>query len=657
MFTARDMWKLINLPEPPRDRSKAPPPRKPLRRLMGRYFFNRRHRMGLIIAILIGSAAGAGPFFYAGAIRVLTDEVFEVQLMRQAETRAADLDPTLPHENRLFTFDDPRRRDSWTERLDARQGKSTQEKLVLLTQLALGLVLLELVRAAARFHLVGRTLDVSQDAQFRMRQHLHDKLHKLPLSYHDQHSPGRLLTHLFSDAKKIQNIAIQLMRQIPPAIFTILTGIGIVLWMDPMLGLLVLISLPTYALSYRWFRTRLKNTAMNAREREGKLNAHIANRVSNFRLVKAFRREAVEGIEFMGQAVPWLRFVLAQNLLQIGFTIACALISTSTMVAVIWLAAVRVRDGQMSVGQMLMFHAAAATLFVPVSQLTLRMTSYYVLKVTAIKVMRVLDEPIDLASPETPTPLPTDAPDVQFEHVTMQYEEAAPDAIHQVSFTIPAGQRLAVMGPSGAGKSTMARLAIRLYDPTEGVVRYDGIDVREFDLGKLRYFTGFVAQEPVVFSGTIGDNIRYASQDASPGNVVAAAQYAQIHEFIHQLPERYQTLTQERGLTLSGGQKQRVNLARAILHDPKFLVLDDCTSALDAETEAKLIESFRESLEGRTSMIVTHRVGVAMECDLVMMLDAGGVAQFGPPKDLLNKPGPFAEVHRQQVEPLRLVEA
>jgi ATP-binding cassette subfamily B protein len=209
------------------------------------------------------------------------------------------------------------------------------------------------------------------------------------------------------------------------------------------------------------------------------------------------------------------------------------------------------------------------------------------------------------------------------------------------------------MGPSGSGKTTLAKVLARLYDPSGGAVRFDGLDIREFPLADLRKYIGFVSQEPVVFRGTIADNIRYGSGQASMHNVVAAAQHAQIHEFIERLPSRYETITHERGLTLSGGQKQRVNLARALLYDPKVLVLDDCTSALDADTEAKLVRGFEQALRDRTVVLVSHRVSIALGCDLVLMLDKGKVVQFGPPDELAQMDGPFGDLYREQLSRAR----
>jgi ABC-type bacteriocin/lantibiotic exporter with double-glycine peptidase domain len=345
-----------------------------------------------------------------------------------------------------------------------------------------------------------------------------------------------------------------------------------------------------------------------------------------------------------------MRNNLAGAVLSTGFVVCCGVITGTCTTAILWTGVVNVRVGNMTMGELLMFWGSAGYLFSPIAGLTNLVGLYHRVRAVSDKVLRLLDEPNVLDDPKEPMPVPKTACAIRLENVTLRYDPQRPAAIDNISLTIPAGKRLCVMGPSGAGKTTLAKLIARLYDPTGGTIYFDDVDIRGFRVSDLRELVGFVSQEPIVFSGTIGDNIRYGNVAARMQAVVAAAQHAQIHEFINRLPERYRTLTHERGLTLSGGQKQRVNLARALLYDPVVLVLDDCTSALDAETEWKLVESFETALKNRTAVLVTHRVSIARGCDLVAMLDDGKLVEFGPPDDLLkNEGGAFAALYHEQV--------
>ena len=288
-------------------------------------------------------------------------------------------------------------------------------------------------------------------------------------------------------------------------------------------------------------------------------------------------------------------------------------------------------------------------MFSPIASISSVITLLHRLRVASGKILHVLDEPVKLDNPKEGKPTPKMTPELRFENVCMHYNKNAEPVIDNLSFTIPSGKTLCVMGPSGSGKSTVAMLACRLYDVSSGNIRLDETDIRDFRLSDLRRSTGFLSQEPVIFNGNIRDNIKYGSDSMGSEKIVAAAQNAQIHDYIWELPEKYLTATRQRGLTLSGGQKQRVGLARVLLYNPSLLILDDCTSALDAETEAKLIVGFETALKGRTVLLVSHRISIALKCDLVLILNDGKKAEFGSPKELLKQNGFFAKLREEQL--------
>ena len=622
--------------------------------LVFRKYFLGPHWANLLLVMVLGGLFGSGPqFFYAWTGRFVADEVVQVQMLAANTSEAAKLDPAMPGETRRFALDQPHHRTSWSQRLESTQGRSLAEKLRLVTVLAALLAGVLVLRNLGSWFLGERVVHVGQKVQFQMRHRLYEKLHALPMSYHDRNSVGALMTHLFSDVSVIQKFTISLLQSIPTNVLTIAVAAGIMMSIDPGLTGLVLLALPAYGLSYRWFRHRLKTVHGNLREREGRLNAHVANRIKNFYLVKGFVRETFESIEFLRKSRPIVRDRLAASVLGSLFGIACGIISGVCMVAVLWIGTLRVRDGGMTLGTLLLFYASAGFMFAPVAALTSLASTYHRLSAVCHKVMRVLDELVTLADPENSLPVPAAAPEIRFENVALCYNDNRPPAVKDLTFTVPAGKTLCIMGPSGSGKTTLAKLACRIYDPTTGTVRLNETDIRDFRIADLRKLAGFVSQEPVIFEGTIRDNIRYGSEQSPFGDVVTAAQYAQIHDFIDRLPGQYQTPTHERGLTLSGGQKQRVNLARVLLYDPKVLVLDDCTSALDAETEAKLVEDFQVVLRDRTALLVSHRISIAMRCDLIAMLKDGQIAEFGSPDELLQREGPFAELCREQTDDSR----
>lgn len=643
------MWRLINEPpiKKPNDEAMPTPGNRGLWRIFWAYYL-RPHAFSVTLVLVLSSVTGVVAFMYAWAGKVIADDIVQIGHV-PVESEAKTLDPTMPGQRELFKIDENRQRDALTSPLDEQRTKSVPERMTALGWLSVIIIGGELLRHLCLAIMYERTVHVGQQVQFRLRQKLHDKIHALPLSYHDRHSPGALLTHLFSDVGSIQNGMTELMRSIPANILNIIVGIIIVMSISPTLTMLVIVAMPAYWICYLWFQRRLRIVYDNIREREGRLNGHISNRISNFQLVKAFVRERTEAIDFLRQSRPIMRDNLAAAMLSTGFVLCCAVVTGTATTLTLWFGALSVRDGTLTLGELLMFFGATGYLFAPIAGLTHLAGLFHRVCAVADKVLRLLDQPIVLDDPKDPLPVPKTACEIRLENVSLRYDPQRPPAINNVSFTLPAGKRLCVMGPSGSGKTTLAKIMARLYDPTSGTVYFDGIDIKQFRVSELRELVGFVSQEPIVFSGTIGDNIRYGNISARMENVVAAAQFAQIHEFINRLPERYRTLTHERGLTLSGGQKQRVNLARALLYDPVVLVLDDCTSALDAETEAKLVASFETALKDRTAVLVTHRVSIARECDLVVILDDGKVVEFGQPDDLLKQNGAFAALHHEQV--------
>lgn len=639
-------WEMVNEPIRRRPGYVARP--RALGRLFHRFFL-APHGTRLAVILLGSMACGLTIYFYAWCGRFVADEVVQVHLLKHDAPEAETLDPTLPGERRLFAFDEPRARSSITDRFDERPGRTIYQKMSLLGRLALLLVLIVATERIFQWIVHAQIINVGVKAQFRMRNRIYDKLQALPMSYHDRHSVGYLMTHLFSDVSGIRKACIQLFHSIPVCALQILVGMAILMSIDARLACLMLLAYPAYGVCYRWFRKRLKTIHHNLREREGRLNAHLNNRVKNFYLVKSYVNETTEAIDFVRQARPIMQRHLAASILQAAFAALCGIISGVCMVAVLWLGALRVRDGIMTTGTLLMFYAAAGHMFTPVASLTQLAGMLHRLRAMSSKVMQVLDMPLTLTEPAQPVALPPGAPRITFDNVSFRYNDEDQPVLRDLSFEIPAGKKLCVMGASGAGKSSLAKLACRIYDTSEGKVLYDGQDIREFKIADLRRAVGFVPQEPIIFDGTIAENIRYGSEHAYPSAVAAAAGLAQIKDFVESMPEQYETQTQERGLNLSGGQKQRVNLARALLYEPQILVLDDCTSALDAHTEAMMIKSFKTALDGRTGMLVSHRVSIAMECDLVLMLDAGQLAEFGPPDELLQREGMFSKLYHEQV--------
>jgi len=267
------------------------------------------------------------------------------------------------------------------------------------------------------------------------------------------------------------------------------------------------------------------------------------------------------------------------------------------------------------------------------------------------KVFRLLDEPLTIASPTDAPRLNDPIREVVFEKVSFRYGPDLPWALREVSATMRAGEQLGVVGPSGCGKSTLMALMLRYYDPTEGRILVNGRDLRDWDLGSVRQAFGLVPQDVILFSGTIRDNIVYTREARDAAEVDRALARAEAAEFVGKLEKGIDTEIGERGISLSGGQKQRLSIARALLTDPELLVLDNCTSALDGETEQRLLAALREAMAGKTAITVSHRVASVASCDRVLVMNQGRVIEEGAPGKLLEAGGYFAEIFARQSTP------
>ncbi|MFG0250122.1 MAG: ABC transporter ATP-binding protein [Phycisphaeraceae bacterium JB051] len=617
------------------------------KRIFKRYILGRHPWIVLSVGIF-AAILGMHVYVYPTVARYIADDIVQIGMLTQVNTDPAPSvhtsDKTIPmmHQSKRY-------RDSWTTRLDAKPGLTTEQKLQRLALLVAAVIIWEITRHLMATHLFFATARLTQEATFHMRNHIHEKLHQLSQPYHDAHSPGRLLTHLFSDMQAMTHCFTMLMRHIPNGFAGIIAGTIITFVIDWRLALLVMCALPAYAVAYKYFSTQMRNVNRDIRERQGRLAGHIANRISLFHVTKAFSREIRETLILARTTKPLLQRQVVSGMLNTCLAATCGIIAGTTTTMVMWISAQKCLDGTMTAGELLMFHGTAANMFQPITMIINEVAVMQRLETVCAKIVRVMDEPIAIDDPNDPLKVPDSACEIRFDHLTFQYPNTPTPAIDDLDITIPAGAKVCIMGPSGSGKSTLAKLVARFYDPTQGSILVNDQNLKRFKLTDLRNLIRYVHQEPVVFSGTIGDNIRYGSEDADQQTVVKSAQNVLIHDFISTLPAQYRSLTHERGLTLSGGQKQRVNLARALVSDPHVLVLDDCTSALDADTEAKLIDNLGNVLSDRTALLVSHRVSVALSCDIVLMLDGGKMVQMGEPDHLIKQPGPFRELYEQQL--------
>jgi ATP-binding cassette subfamily B protein len=379
----------------------------------------------------------------------------------------------------------------------------------------------------------------------------------------------------------------------------------------------------------------------------------VTQKVEGMKVIQAYAREGLERLHMHRLSACFLRDAVSQQAESAGLQ-SCARIASGLTSAAIFVFAVHmVLKAELTLGEMLLVHGTVANLFMPVMQFTQLNIIVSNMQVTLGRMMHVLEAEPDIKEAPDAVPLPSPLrTGVEIHNLSFSYGNAdAGDAVlRSVEFDVAAGSWVCLMGASGSGKSTLLHLLCRLYDPSHGIIRFDGVPLSKVRLDSLREKVGFVPQTPQIFSGTVRDNITYGKPDATPSEIMAAAKMAEMHDFILEMPVQYETLVGERGTTLSGGQRQRLSLARALLTDPEVLLLDDCTSALDANTERRIQETLARNLRGKTAIIASQRVSMAKRCDRIVVLENGVVSESGTHGELLAQGGFYSRLHAQQTE-------
>ena len=324
------------------------------------------------------------------------------------------------------------------------------------------------------------------------------------------------------------------------------------------------------------------------------------------------------------------------------------LVSKLVTAGVLFFGAKLVIDGSLSVGELVAFNMLAGRVSAPVLRLAQIWQDFHQARLSVARLGDILNTPAEPTFNPGRAALPAIRGDITFEHVTFRYRVDGPEVLHDVSFSVPAGQIVGIVGPSGSGKSTLAKLAQRLYVPESGRVLVDGVDLAMVDAAWLRRQLGVVLQENVLFNRSVRDNIALADPAMPIEQVIAAARLAGAHEFILELPEGYDTIVGERGSSLSGGQKQRIAIARALVTNPRILIFDEATSALDYESERVIQQNMQEIAKGRTVFIIAHRLSTVRRTDRIITIDAGRIVEDGTHDDLINTGGRYASLHRLQ---------
>ncbi len=483
-----------------------------------------------------------------------------------------------------------------------------------------------------------------------LREHMFRKVQSLSFGNLDELDTGQMITRLTNDVTHVQEAVVMMQRILVRAPLLLIGSLIMAVITSPELAFLPLILMPIELVAVVLIVRKAAPMYTLVQERLDNLNEVMQENLAGVRVVKAFVRRVFEEQRF-GRANTNLteQSVSAARMVAImpGFMM---LTLNLGIVGVLWFGGIRVNQGGMQLGQIIAFvNYLTTTLFslMMVSQLVIMLARA---EASARRVVEVLDKQPEVQ--DTPNAL-TDLPargQVKLDNVSFRYNGKESDPVLKgISFTAEPGQMVAILGTTGAGKSSLVNLIPRFYDVDGGRVLIDGVDVRDVDQETLRQTIGVALQEVVLFSGTIRDNIRYGKPDASDEEVIAAAKTAQAHDFITSFPDGYETQLGQRGVNLSGGQKQRIAIARALLIEPAVLILDDSTSAVDVETEAKIQHALENRAANLTSIVIAQRISTVLKADKILVLDDGQIAAEGTHRDLLENSPIYREIYESQL--------
>ena len=481
-----------------------------------------------------------------------------------------------------------------------------------------------------------------------LRNEIYSHSLSLSMGYFSRHSSGQLLSKIINDIGMLQRSAADVLVGGVRESFSLIGLVVLAFYNDWKLASVAFLVLPVAIIPATVIGRKIKNNTRRGLQAMGGLSAILQETYTGIKVVKSFGREKDESSRFLHENQRYYRFI--RKVLKYNSATApiVELLGSLGMAGVGWYGLHRVFSGAITQGELFSFIAAVAMMYGPVKRLSKVSNLVHTSVGAAERVFEVIDEKPEIPFPSDPVSLGRAQGAVAFHRVTFAYDSLP--VLKGISLTISPGEVVALVGPSGSGKTTMVGLLNRFYDPQEGVITIDGVDIRRLSLADLTGNIALVDQETFLFHDTIMNNIRYGRQDASDDEVVLAARQACADEFIDLLPEKYETSIGDRGLRLSGGQRQRICIARAILRDAPILILDEATSALDTESEAMVQKALANLMANRTTFVIAHRLSTVRYADTIVVLEGGEIRDVGSHEDLLAKDGLYKKLYEMQFE-------
>jgi len=527
-------------------------------------------------------------------------------------------------------------------------GLMAQGKTVAVVVVSLGIVLIAGGRSLFDYFQLYQTSRVGHQMVHILRRELFSHLQGLSLYFHNRARSGELLNRVTTETEVLKDTFAESVMTASSQLLTVVGMFVIMFLLNWKLSLVAMATLPILFYALASVYRRLKVTARKQREREGVIAARLNEVLTSVPLVKAYGRESYEQERFDAEsAITLEQGIEAERLAAVAMR-SLELIKAVGLWATVLFGALLALGGEMTPGDVLIFTAYLNDMYKPLRNLAKLSTRYSRAMVGMRRIQEIFETEPEASDDASAVEAPRLKGEIVFDGVSFDYGNGR-KVLDDVSFAIAPGQRVALVGPSGSGKSTIASLLLRFYDPRSGEIRIDGVDIRRYSRESLRREIGVVLQDSILFGASIRENIAYGKPDASPEEVAEAARQAYAHDFIASLPEGYDTIIGERGATLSGGQRQRICLARAIIKRPSALILDEPTSAVDAESAALIHDALERLQRGKTTLVIAHNFAAMERFDLILVLKNNRVLEQGTHERLLDQKGRYYRLYQRQI--------
>ena len=522
------------------------------------------------------------------------------------------------------------------------------DKLAILKFAAIAVLVIAAIGALCSYAEKRLTTTVGQWVMHDLRRALYSHIQRLSLAYHDQKRTGDLISRVTSDIDAIQSFIASGMLGALTSSLTLVGMVGVMFFINWRFTLIALSVAPVLFVVVYIYTRRIKKAAREVRKKEGEIVSVVQEVLSSIRVVKAFGREDYEERRLEEESLESVEIALRARSLKARLAPLVEVIVAVGTCLVLWFGARMVLDGSLSPGSLVIFILYLGKMYKPMQELSKMTDAYSKAAVGYERIREVLETEGGVQDQPGSRRAPRFRGKIEFDKVNFSYEQGHP-VLRDLSFRIEPGQVVALVGPTGAGKTSIISLVPRFYDPDSGTVKIDDSDVRRWTQQSIRQQISFVLQETLLFHAPVWENIAYGKPEASRSEILHAAELANAHEFIEKMPEGYNTIIGERGVTLSGGQRQRIAIARAVIRNTPILILDEPSTGLDAASEKLVFEALDRLMEGKTSMVIAHRFSTIQRADMIFVIKDGVIVESGKHDELLSTGGLYANLYSLQV--------